>query len=110
MKTSIIPTIRDVYYKVMKTMILMFPQNGKYKCGGAHQGNDETTNTCVQWNPQSGTWTKSHDLIQPRQIHVTWVTASGVYLIGGWNSPTTTEIINDGGQVREGFSLKYMTR
>ena len=90
----------------------MFPQNGKYKCGGAsgYARNDETRNTCVQWNPQSGTWTKSHDLMQRRADHVTWVTASGVYLIGGWDSPTTTEIINDGGQVREGFSLKYSTR
>ena len=85
-------------------------QNGKYKCGGAHGGKTETSKTCFQWNTKPGTWTKSHSLRHPRYGHVTWVAESGLYLMGGSNSPRTTEIINDGGSVMDGFPLKYDTK
>ena len=77
-------------------------------CGGG--GSDATLKTCVKWSPASGTWTKSHTLRQKRSDHVSWVTPSGVYLIGSYYSKRTSEKVKADGSVEEGFSLKYNTR
>ena len=82
-------------------------QNEGLVCGGAHP--DAKTN-CVKWNPASGNWTMSHTLKYDRYHHVSWATDSGVYLIGGYNSPKTSEKVKLDGSVEEGFSLKYATR
>ena len=75
-------------------------QDGGLVCGGYK---------CVKWSPASGTWTQSHTLRQKRGGHVSWATASGVYLIGGYDSRRTSEKVNLDGSVEEGFSLKYET-
>ena len=80
-------------------------QDGGLPCGG---GAGQTS--CVKWSPASGTWTKSHTLRQGRSLHVSWATASGVYLIGGSASPKTSEKVKLDGSVEEGFSLKYNTK
>ena len=59
-------------------------QNGDLVCGGG--GTNTTRTSCIKFNPASGTWTQSHTLRQRRAAHVSWATASGVYLIGGWDS------------------------
>ena len=81
-------------------------QYGGLVCGGSSAA---TWNTCDKWSPASGTWTQSHTLRQKRSYHVSWVTASGVYLIGGWYSSTSEKVKLDG-SVEEGFSLKYNTK
>ena len=82
-------------------------QEGGLVCGGPSSA--ATWNTCVKWSPASGTWTHSHTLRQKRHGHVSWATASGVYLIGGWESKRTSEKVKLDGSVEEGFSLKYKT-
>ena len=82
-------------------------QDGGLTCGG-HINATETT--CVKWNPDSGTWTQSHTLRQRRYEHVSWATASGVYLIGGRYSKRTSEKVKLDGSVEEGFGLNYETR
>ena len=79
---------------------LYLPQNSYYHsqneglvCAGEHP--DAKTN-CVKWNPASGNWTMSHTLKYDRYHHVSWATASGVYLIGGYNSPKTSEKVKSG--------------
>ena len=81
-------------------------QDGGLVCGG---WSNATLTTCVKWSPTSGTWTKSHTLKQNRSFHVSWATASGVYLIGGKYSQRTSEKIKMDGSVEEDFSLKYNT-
>ena len=79
-------------------------QNAGLTCGSA-------TNTCVKWNPASGTWKKSHTLKNVRAGHVSWATESGVYLLGGNSANTrrTSEKVNNDGSVEDSFSLKYDT-
>ena len=41
--------------------------------------------------------------------HVSWATESGVYLMGGYWSGNTTELVKEDGSVEAGIvSLKYM--
>ena len=83
-------------------------QDGELACGGG--GSRSAQTSCVKWSPVSGTWTKSHTLRQTRYGHVSWATASGVYLIGGHYSRRTSEKVKEDGSVEEGFSLKYDTK
>ena len=82
-------------------------EDGGLACGGYPT---PTLTTCVKWSPASGSWTKSHILRQRRRYHLSWATASGVYLIGGQYSGKTSEKVKFDGSVEEGFSLKYDTR
>ena len=86
-------------------------QDGGLVCGGGGY-NAATQKTCVKWSPASGTWTQSHTLRQPREDHdhVSWATASGVYLIGGQYSPRTSEKVKLDGSVEEGFGLRNDTK
>ena len=83
-------------------------QDGDLACGGG--GTNTAWTSCVKWSPASGTWTQSHTLRQRRSAHVSWATASGVYLIGGHLSARTSEKVKVDGSVEEGFVLKYDTR
>ena len=84
-------------------------------CGGGWDGE-----TCEQWS--QGSWTRSHSIsewIVPddfddewRSRHVSWATASGVYLMGGgWSDGTlkTSVLVKKNGSVEEGFPLEYDT-
>ena len=77
-------------------------------CGGTFDG--DTQKTCVKWSPNSGTWKQSDNLRHRRAGHVSWVTASGVYLIGGSYSLLTSEKMKLDGSIEEGFGLKYETK
>ena len=83
-------------------------QEGDLACGGMTGGLSMTT--CIKWSPASGTWTQSHTLRQRRYGHVSWATASGVYLIGGGGSLRTSEKVKVDGSVEDSFGLKYNTR
>ena len=84
-------------------------QNGELCCGGGYS-DPASANTCVKWNPASGTWKQSHTLRENRTAHVSWAASSGVYLLGGSSSAKrTSEKVNEDGSVEESFSLKYNT-
>ena len=81
-------------------------QDGGLTCGG---NGPSANNTCVKWNPASGSWEQTpFTLLEPRIFHVSWETPTGVYLIGGDSSPKTTEKVTADGSVL-GFNLKYDT-
>jgi len=80
--------------------------NGNLVCGGG--GDDSTLTSCDTWS--NGAWTRTHNLRDKREFHVSWSTPSGVYLLGGTFSNTTSEIVKEDGSVEEGFDLKYETR
>ena len=84
-----------------------FTQDGDLACGGG--GSISSQTTCVKWSPASGTWTHSHTLRKGEYGHVSWATASGVYLIRG-SAGTKSQKVKQDGSVEEGFVLKYPTR
>ena len=84
-------------------------QNNGLACGGwaGLAGNNQKS--CVEW--KNGNWTLSHNnsLSEMRWGHVSWATGSGVYLMGGYWSGNTTELVKEDGSVEAGIvSLKYM--
>ena len=82
-------------------------QDGPWACGGGGRYSSSST-TCDQWS--EGSWTRSHSLREGREDHVSWATASGLYLIGGYYRKVTSELVKEDGSVEEGFKLKYETR
>ena len=81
-------------------------QDGGLACGG--HPNRDTRTSCDRWT--AGSWTRTHTLREQRASHSSWSTAEGVFLIGGENSPLTTELVKQDGSVEEGFVLKYNTK
>ena len=81
-------------------------QDGNLACGGASL---DSSKECIKWT--DGSWTQSHSLRENRYGHVSWATASGVHLMGGWTteSEMTSELVKEDGSVEEGFDLKYKT-
>ena len=111
--------IAEIYNPITKTSCSLpnlpewrhrHTQDGNLLCGGG--GSSTTINTCVKWSPGSGTWTQSHTLKGKRADHLSWPTASGVYLIGSvyYDSSKTSEKVKLDGSVDEGFSLKLNRR
>ena len=80
--------------------------NGNLMCGGG--GGHSTHTSCDTWS--NGAWTRTHNLREKREFHVSWSTSSGVYLLGGTFSNKTSEIVKEDGSVEKGFDLKYETR
>ena len=86
-------------------------QDGDLMCGGGF-ATDGSMSNCRKWNPDSGTWTQSHTMnafTGKRFGHVSWLTKSGIYLIGGGYFKKTSELIKQDGTVEQGFALKYDT-
>ena len=83
-------------------------QDGLLLCGGV--GN--SGQSCHTFHPDSGEWVKTHNLSEEREYHSSWQREDGtIVLMGGDDSPTTTEIVSDSRAVSTpGFSLKYDTR
>ena len=79
-------------------------QNGGLACGG---GYNSTWSNCVKWG--DGSWTRTHILREKRTQHVSWTTASGVYLIGGQKNGNTSDLVKEDGSVEEGLPLKNNT-
>ena len=82
-------------------------QDGLLLCGG--YGNSRQ---CHTFHSDSGEWrVKTHRLSEGRDAHSSWQREDGtVLLMGGYYSPTTTEIVSDSSAVSTpGFSLKYST-
>ena len=89
-------------------------QTGLTACGGGGSvdsggfGSLATLRSCVTLS--GGAWIKSHTLVQPRFGHCAWETDSGIILLGGSESPTTTELLKEDGGSELTFSLKYPSR
>ena len=87
-------------------------QDGDLACGGGGYGGSEAGRSCVKW--ENGGWSRSYDLGNiTRGGHVSWATASGVYLIGGYgnsNQHFTSTMVKENGAVEKGFDLKYTTK
>ena len=83
-------------------------QDGLLLCGGI--GNSRQS--CHTFHSDSGEWVRTHNLSEKRSGHSSWQREDGtVVLMGGVDSPTTTEIVSDSSAVSTpGFSLKYNTR
>ena len=82
-------------------------QDGPWICGGYPR--TRTPNTCDKWS--QGNWTsQSLNLREDRVGHLSWATASGLYLLGGKYSRKTSELVKENGTVEKGFPLKYDIR
>ena len=82
-------------------------QDGGLACGGLNSPSNQYG--CVKWWAGNWTWT-SHFFRKKRYYHVSWSTAQGLYLIGGYSrSVTTSDLVKEDGSVEKGFDLKYDT-
>ena len=76
--------------------------HGNLVCGGSGDGGNH------QYCYNVATKT-SIDLINARGFLTSWSTNDGIYLMGGYPSGTTTELMT-GDTSQAGFTLKYTTR
>ena len=78
-------------------------------CGGHN-----TEDTCIQWNPDTGTWEELLTLEVERSYHVSWTPGTGTstYLMGGYKSEVrrTTTLVTPEGTQEPGFPLKHDAR
>ena len=89
-------------------------QDGPWACGGL--GNPQrrfpdTRTSCAKWS--DGSWISGYSSwgeYYMRVGHVSWATASGVYLMGGMGNMENSELVKEDGSVTEGFNLKYQTK
>ena len=74
-------------------------------CGGF-----DTSNTCLQWRSDTGTWEESLTLEVRREDHLSWTPSSGIgtYLMGGYFTDLVTTLIKPDGTQEPGFPLKYI--
>ncbi len=81
-------------------------QDGFLTCGGG-----TSDQLCHTWNPETGTWPLSHNLIIGRsQLSWTPRSGNGTYLIGQywktWDQAETTTLVKPDGSEVPGFNLK----
>jgi len=78
-------------------------------CGGVF-----TPDTCLQWSPDTGSWSEELTLNTGRTHHVSWTPDNGIgtYLMGGYDgeSGRTTTLVKPDGTQETAFPLKYDTR
>ena len=66
--------------------------DGAVACGG-WDGNTATYTSCVTLTAEG--WQESHQLQEKRVDHSSWRSPDGLLLMGGKDSPNTTEILTD---------------
>ena len=76
--------------------------SGMSFCGGQTEHT-----TCYTY--RNNAWSSSGTLRHSRREHTSWQTSAGIVLMGGSNSPGTSEIVNNGVS-NDYFDLKYPTR
>ena len=78
-------------------------------CGGYVNHIYYNSTVCETFS--SGEWLTSHTLVEERYAHCSWQTDQGVVLMGGGQSPYTSEIAPlGGGQSQPSFSMQHSTR
>ena len=80
-------------------------QDGAVACGGS--GVTATRTSCVSLTASG--WTTSHQLVEGRVSHVSWLSPAGLLLMGGRHSDQTTELLTDTGSSSPSFDLEYDT-
>jgi len=73
----------------------------------------DTSDTCLKWSPDTGSWEKLPTLDVRRYDHVSWTPGPdiGTYLMGGYDSEVrTTTLIKPDGTQEPGFPLQYDTK
>merc|ERR1719219_938055 len=78
----------------------------KTVCGG--YDNTPIKTSCLTLT-SPGTWEKTSTLLNARLRHSSWASPSGLILLGGTDSQTTTEKIQENGTSTQSFGLKYPT-
>ena len=90
----------DRYYHSLESSGLL--------CGGA-----VTSDTCLQWSPDTGSWEEKLFLDIERYSHVSWTPDNGMgtYLMGGAyiEMRRTTTLVKHDGTQEAAFALKYDT-
>ena len=81
-------------------------QDGLLTCGGEYN-----PYTCDQLSARTGGWVVSHNLLEYRAYHSSWISPAGLVLMGGVNSPTTTELLSSSDSTSSySFNLEYETQ
>ena len=81
-------------------------QSGLVACGGFDHSSRAS---CVTF--ANGSWIQSHHLQEERADHTSWVSPSGLVLMGGQFSSYNTELLSDiTGDSAEHFTLRYETK
>lgn len=71
-----LPTLPDIRFG--------HTQDESLLCGGSY--NENTQSTCLMWQSKLGNWEETHTMLTRRTSHMSWPSASGVFLIGGIQS------------------------
>ena len=72
---------------------------GNLLCGGVYPG---TSTNCLELKENGDGWTPfSTALTQSRLAHSQWDSPSGIILLGGYDSPDTTELVNNAGSISQ---------
>ena len=82
-------------------------QDGLLLCGGYY-----TTRSCRRWNTDTGAWDLvTESLTEKRWDHISWTPADGsvTYLMGGYSSDNTSDVIDNDGSVRASFPMRNST-
>ena len=81
-------------------------QDGSLMCGGW-----DAPRSCRRWNNDTGVWDLvTESLTKKRWDHISWTPADGsvTYLMGGYSSDNTSDVI-DNGSVSASFPLRNST-
>ena len=82
-------------------------QDGSLLCGGWG-----THRSCRRWNISTGAWDLvTESLTKKRRAHTSWTPVDGsvTYLMGGWWSEETSEVLDMKSNVRLPFPLQHKT-
>ena len=78
-------------------------------CGGLKNAT-EVSAECYELTPNSPTaWTKYADLKNGRYLHLTWESSQGLVVMGGWDSPKTSELVNGRDLSFSQSSIRYIS-
>ena len=76
-------------------------------CGGKDK--NDFLQTCITFS--SGDWVTTNTLEQARIEHSSWQTDQGIVLMGGFESPNTSEMISaTSGHSEPFFTMEYNTK
>ena len=93
--------------KVCKLSNLPESRVGHTVCGGLLCGGKDTDRSCLKFGPL-GFLRANASLQQNRLSHLCWNVPEGVLLLGGKDSPSTTELVlRDGSASVSKFNLSY---
>ena len=80
---------------------------GNVLCGGVYPG---TSSSCLELTQSGDGWQSYSTGLDPlRMAHSAWSSPEGIVLLGGYFSPTTTQLVTSS-NTRSSFSLNSDTR